>query len=338
MNNHIVHLLDKWFPDKDNFQWVLGTIYSTEGSSYRKAGSHMLFNDFGGKLGLLSGGCLESDLHRKANQALIENKALKICYDTSSEFDNGFNSGLGCGGIVNILLQPVNINNNYLNLESIYRSLKVNIPVIYRQKIPTGSICEVETGYAPAPLLSIINKNAASIEIVGGESWLISSFAPPPLLLVIGGGIDARPLVTIASQLGWQVIVADPRPTNARLEHFPSSQKIVKCKINELQNEPWLKYVDAAIVMSHNVEMDAKALRVLSGIALEYCALLGPSHRQDIVLREANISKADLAFKLAGPAGLDIGAELPESIALSILAECHAAIFNGNAKSLSQIL
>ena len=90
--------------------------------------------------------------------------------------------------------------------------------------------------------------------------------------------------------------------------------------------------------MSHNSGLDAEALIALKDKPLDYCALLGPSHRRDQVLDLAKISAGDLTCQLAGPAGLDIGAELPEGIALSILAECHAAMNMRNATSLSNLL
>lgn len=338
VNNHIFHLLNEWFPNRDKFRWVLGTVYATQGSSYRKAGSHMLFNDFGGKLGLLSGGCLESDLHRKANQALLENQAIKVRYDTSDEQDIDSKMGLGCGGIVDILLQPLHKENDYLHLEEVFHSLKANSAVIYKQKIPSAHKGNVATAFVEQSWFDFSDVKKATIEINNQEHWLISHFVPLPQLLVIGGGIDARPLVSMASQLGWETMVVDPRPANARVENFPDATNIEKCKPDEISTMSWLQHINAAVIMSHNVELDAGGLKALAHHPLSYCALLGPNHRQEQVLKKANLLKADLLFKLAGPAGLDLGAELPESIALSILAECHAAIFNGSAKSLSHIL
>ena len=95
------------------------------------------------------------------------------------------------------------------------------------------------------------------------------------------------------------------------------------------------KDVNAAILMSHNVTIDAHALHALAESPLHYMALLGPTHRKQQVMEQANINQTKMPFVFAGPAGLDIGGTLPESIALSILAECHGCLFDRNSKSMS---
>lgn len=338
MSNHIVHLLNVWYPIRDQYQWVLGSVYATQGSSYRKAGSYMLFNDAGQKYGLLSGGCLEADLHHKARQVMLENRALTLQYDTSDEDDINFILGLGCGGVVDILLQPINSTNNYLQLIGVWQLLKAHATVEYRQKIPIDKWGEAISTCSQQSKSANSKSNKAYLDKTSQENWLVSTISSNPHLLVIGGGIDARPLVAIAVELGWEVTVVDPRPANARLEHFPLANQIKKHRMSELANQAWLLHVNAAVIMSHSIDIDADALVALAKQKLDYCALLGPKHRQQQVLEKAKITKKTLSFKLAGPAGLDIGAELPESIALAILAECHAKIFKRNAHSLSNVL
>ena len=337
MSSHIKHLLHNWYPNKDQYQWVLGTIYQTQGSSYRKAGAHMLFNTCGEKFGLLSGGCLEADLQLKARQVLFENRALTVKYDTSDEDDINFSLGLGCGGVVDILLQPITAANNYLHLTKVYQQLEMQNLVEYRQKIPQEKWGDIENQFVEIQKPKLL-KNKSEIKNINNEQWLVSTLSPTPHLLIIGGGIDVKPLVTFAYHLGWETSLVDSRPANARREDFPLATRIRKNKLSQLTNETWMQDINAAIVISHNIEIDADALLTLSKQQLSYCALLGPLHRQEQILNKAKLTKEALAFKLAGPAGLNIGAELPESIALSIIAECHAALYKGSAKSLSNVL
>ena len=84
--------------------------------------------------------------------------------------------------------------------------------------------------------------------------------------------------------------------------------------------------VDAAVIMSHNVDIDAEGLSCCQNTGLNYVALLGPRHRYQQVLERAGLDEAALSCPVSAPAGLDIGGQLPESIALSILAECHAVL------------
>jgi len=147
--------------------------------------------------------------------------------------------------------------------------------------------------------------------------------------------MDARPLVSIAHELGWYVSVWDSRPANARREFFLSADKILNFPVEALRQYVVDKKVNAAVLMTHNIFLDAQALQQLHQANLQYLALLGPVNRRDKVFKEAQLNQADLSLPLAAPAGLDLGGELPEGIALSILAECHARLKQCEAASLS---
>ena len=318
MNNHIQHLLSIWSSQRDQCQWVLGTVYQTRGSAYRKAGSHMLFNDAGQYYGLLSGGCLERDLHKKAMSVLYKGAAITVHYDSTESDSEAYKLGLGCGGIVDILLQPILPENNYLNLSTLLYELENNRSVVYRQYIPKD-----DDGIILSDLGKASNTDTVCVEKNNGI-WLHSSISPLPNILIFGGGADARPLVSMASQMGWLVYLVDSRPANARYEHFPSATRIEYCKPNDVKSCSWYQSINAVIIMMHNTELDALALQTLCKLtpeSLNYCALLGPIHRKREVLEMALLGESELPFILSSPAGLDIGSELPEEIALSILAE-----------------
>ncbi|MFC6672815.1 XdhC family protein [Marinobacterium aestuariivivens] len=170
----------------------------------------------------------------------------------------------------------------------------------------------------------------------GDQQWLKTAIIPPPHLLLIGGGLDARPLVAMAHELGWQTSLWDPRPANARREHFMQAGLILDETVEALATYSQEQPVDAAVLMTHNIPLDAAALKSLQRAPLRYLALLGPASRRARVLEEAGLSEKTLDLPLAGPAGLDIGGELPESIALSILSECHAVLFQHSARPLNR--
>ncbi|MFB0981727.1 MAG: XdhC family protein, partial [Alteromonadaceae bacterium] len=172
----------------------------------------------------------------------------------------------------------------------------------------------------------------------GETDWLATPIVPEPHLLVIGGGIDARPLANMAQQLGWKVSLWDPRPANARKEYFSNVNHIIKGEANVLTDFVAEKDVNAAILMSHSVAIDAQALKALAETKIKYLALLGPNNRRQQVISQAEVEEKSLAFTFSGPAGLEIGGTLPESIALSILAECHASLFKKSARSISGVL
>jgi xanthine dehydrogenase accessory factor len=347
-SNHLSHLLAKWYPNRDQFDWVLATIYDTKGPCYRKSGAMMLFSSHGDQLGMLSGGCLESDISINARKVMQTGKPISVCYDGSDEDDLSFHLGIGCGGTVYIMLQQVNSDNDYLALTDVYHALKQRSSGYYYQSIidkKNGDKSPPSDAYFKAEYIDDIASSATIINKSVNKSidthWLANPVIPEPHLLVIGGGLDARPLVSIANQLGWRVSLWDPRPANARKEFFPTVNHIIKGDADLLTTFSAEMDVNAAVLMSHNIMIDTKALKALSQTKLQYLALLGPTNRRQQVITQANISselEASLPFIFAGPAGLDIGGTLPESIALSIMSECHASLYGKSANSMSQVL
>ncbi len=323
MANQLSELLDAWYPERDSCEWVLGTVYKTEGPCYRKAGAMMLFNSLGQQFGMLSGGCLESDIQVHARKVMQTGQALTLCYDGSDEDDLSFQLGIGCGGTVYIMLHPVNAGNGYQQLDRLHGALRKQGSGIYRQPIPDGR--ELPVAEFKADSVSKILDQPRIVE-QQRVNWLEARVEPEPHLLVVGGGIDARPVVAMAKTLGWQVSVWDPRPANARPEFFMAADSLLRCPVEALPEYVRQHRVSAVVLMSHNITMDATALMHLNGTGLGYMALLGPLNRKAQVLQRARLSEAELKQPLSGPAGFDIGGELPESIALSILSECHAVL------------
>ncbi|WP_232314541.1 XdhC family protein [Grimontia marina] len=207
--------------------------------------------------------------------------------------------------------------------------------------VSSRTALNIEANYIPSEKTHQLeaDKNTIGERLEEGDQrWLKTFIQPPTHLLVCGGGFDARPIVSLAHQLGWRVSLWDPRPSNARRDYFQSAHHILRdeaCTLGHFCNE---KNVDAAVVMTHSISLDASVLKSLTDTRLRYLALLGPTHRKEDVLQTAELQESQLPCKLAGPAGLQLGAALPEGIGLSILSECMAALHNSNAKSFSGIV
>lgn len=318
MSNQLSALLALWLQHRDETEWVLGTVYRTEGSAYSKAGTMMLINGKGQQFGLLSGGCIQADIARNARKAIVTGQTVMLVYDGSDEDDLSFRLGIGCGGTVYIMLQPVTTAND-LDLSSLHAALSLRHSGFYRQKIG-----DVISRFEPD---HVSGQSASWIENHEDGDWLVTPVLPEPHILVVGGGVDARPVVNIALEMGWQVTLVDPRSANARREHFPPASNILRTIDHSLATYVQEKRIEAAILMAHSVTIDARALAILSHAPLRYLAALGPRHRFADILQHAGIRTSDLPFAIASPAGLPIGGRLPESIALSILAGVHSALF-----------
>jgi len=339
MSNQLSHLLQQWYPNRDKYDWVLGTIYDHQGPCYRKAGAMMLFNSIGQQFGMLSGGCLESDISNNARKVMQSGNSIKLCYDGSDEDDMSFQLGIGCGGTVYIMLQLIKADNAYLGLDDVFHHLTARKSGVYHQRIADNTMLD-ESRFEPMLTTQIPNNAKLTKGSITPQAtdWLATPVMAEPHLLVAGGGLDARPMVAIAHQLGWRVSLWDPRPANARKEYFKTANHIIKGDEHKLSAFIQKNQIDAAVVMTHNINLDAKAVNALSTSSIRYLALLGPTHRKHQVLELANLLQSLVSFPVAGPAGLDIGGELPESIALSILSECHACLHGKSARSMSEVL
>ncbi len=328
MSHQQLDILNQWSPQRDSSQWVLGVVYSTAGSAYRKAGALMLFGSEGQQLGMLSGGCLESDLHSKARRVMHDKRSALVRYDGNDEDDMAFQMGIGCGGTVDIMLQVVEADNHYLGLTDVLNNLRQRISGYYDLAIGSGIPCESHSYHVSR---NTPNTDRAQLR----EHTLIVPYTPPPHLFVAGGGIDARPLVDIAHTLGWHISLWDPRPAHGRREHFQKVHHLLDGDEPHLQHFLASQPVDIAVVMSHSVSLDAQAVKCLSETSACYIGLLGPDHRMQQVLSSAGITKPEV---LAGPAGLSIGGTLPESIAMAILAEAQAKMAGRQGGSISGVL
>jgi xanthine dehydrogenase accessory factor len=333
MANRITQLLTYWTEDRDKHLWVLATIIQTDGSSYRKAGAMMLINDMGQYFGLLSGGCLESDIMRQARRCWDNKQNRIIEYDMREEEDLAWQLGIGCGGMVKILLQPVHADNDYLKLDEMSRHLELRQKVEYHQQIDEGfPLNQV------IPMMDLRQNITAHIRSNTKIDVFVQQLKPAPLLVVFGAGVDAKPVVSIAAELGWQVLLVDPRVGYAKVEFFPKASQIIRQSLATLHDVTWLRQIDAALILTHNIKLDAAALTLVQSSSAAYVGMLGPIHRTDRVLDIAMLTRKDLSKPLANPAGLRLGGELPESIALSMLSEVHAALEQADGLSISGVL
>lgn len=326
MTMQLSAMLATWSSRRDHEEWVLGTVFKTEGSSYRKPGAMSLISSGGEQLGLLSGGCLEADIRLNARKVMTSGIPLCIRYDGDDEDDLSYRLGIGCGGVVYVLLEPVSAQNSYQGLLEIQTALAHRQSGRLRQHIPQQGKPSLRSVFEADSVLTRKRERSVLTKI-DGEQWLSSHITPAPHLLIAGGGIDAQPMVFLANQLGWETTVWDPRPANARDEFFHMANHRLRCSAEELSRRVQELSINAAMVMTHSVPMDAQSLQALSGKGLDYVGLLGPVHRREEVFEEAGLIDSDFKPTINGPAGFDIGGELPESIALSVIAQCHNAIF-----------
>ncbi|TYK66225.1 XdhC family protein [Colwellia echini] len=338
MSNRLEQLLAKWQPQKSSLSWVLATIIETDGSSYRKQGAMMFINSLGQYFGLLSGGCLEADIMLKARKCWDTGNNLIVCYDMRDEDDLSWQLGIGCGGMVKILLQPITQASNWLHLEKLQTHLLAKKSCIYKQMISENTPDNTLTLFNQNELAQVSAQGTVTqASLTATEREFKHHIKPAPSIIIFGGGIDAVPVVKMAKILGWDVTVIDERVNYARATHFSEADNIIRQPIDSLTKATCLTNTDVIVIMTHNVMLDAKALKFVQGCKAKFVGLLGPTHRTKKVLEEAGLSYQQLSKTLSNPVGLNIGGELPESIALSILSEAHAVLEGKNGQTLMQM-
>jgi xanthine dehydrogenase accessory factor len=169
-----------------------------------------------------------------------------------------------------------------------------------------------------------------------GVEIFVTTLAPPPCLLLLGGGPDSRPVAELAVFLGWRVTVVDHRSAYLDARRFPAGTRLVESRAEDVSDAVRLDEHAAAIVMSHHLDSDLQYLRALAASPVPYVGLLGPAARREKLLADLGDPAPALRARLRAPIGLDIGGRSPESIALSIIGEVHAVLMGRGGRPFSE--
>jgi xanthine/CO dehydrogenase XdhC/CoxF family maturation factor len=317
---------------------VLVTVFETRGSTYSKAGAQMLLDGQGRFQGMLSGGCLEGDLAVRAAEAVASGSPQVVTYDLAQD-DELWGLGVGCDGLMRVLLQPLTADRQYEPFTTIAEIREGTEPRRFALVVdPDGDGIEagasvVESGdglrvfgvdarIAEALIGTDGNVGIATCK-VGERSIKVlrTTLEPARRILVLGAGMDAEPVVRMAAELGWRCTVVDHRDTYIERGSFDRAETLICTPAENLAAAVRLARFDAAIVMSHHLASDRDYLRQLAGTDIGYVGLLGPANRRNRLLAELGEEAGALDGRIHGPAGLDLGGRGAAAIALSIVAE-----------------
>lgn len=323
---------------------VLATVVKTFGSSYRLPGARLLLTQYGVRAGSISGGCLEEDLIKKA-WWLTENGPMIRRYDTTPDGEIAPTYGLGCNGIIHVLVERVQPGHApVFKLISDVRQQRRPAAIAHLiqpeqaagQRLIVDTNATVGANIADKAIASRLESEAKGaladrrsrvVSLHDGGEAFVEVLAPPIHLLVFGAGDDAIPVTRLARFAGWRVSVFDGRAHYARREKFPDANDVVRRPAGDLAGigmDAWT----VALLMSHSYSQDLENLGKLASQPLRYLGILGPSKRTEQLLADAQLETSVRPAELYGPMGLDIGADGPEQVALSVVAEIQA-VLNG---------
>jgi xanthine/CO dehydrogenase XdhC/CoxF family maturation factor len=334
---------------------ALATLVRTKGSSYRRPGARMVFLPSGAQWGTISAGCLETDVKARVLEVLRDGQPQVVAYDLGNELDLIWGTGMGCQGVAEILLEPIRpgVPAPWAELcagHLAHRRAGAQATVFgargthsfplgtrFLQPAPGGPIHPDGAELTPSLALAMAEvlrtgaSAASTFQVPGGAvDLLVEPILPPYALWIFGAGEHARPLARIAKGLGWTVGLVDHRPALATPERFPEADHILVGQPGECVRDLPLDARSAALVVSHVYDKDKEALGALLKAPLGYLGLQGNRRRSERLVRE--LAQEGLVLTPAQeaifhwPAGLDLGAEAPEAIALSMVAEAHAAL------------
>lgn len=342
---------------------VLATVVHIEGSAYRGPGARMLITEDGLLTGAISGGCLEGDVLRKAQQVMMEGKPMLITYDTTDEEEDAFGISLGCQGIIRILLEPLPAEKEITPislLRKITEARQASVIVTFfspdnqRHPMQGTRLCVMQDtvsikdempiddeAMATGITHALLNRRSAFIKYpaqtsAAGFTAFIEYIAPVPSLIIAGAGNDVLPLVQLAAVLGWDITLVDGRPAYANATRFPGCRISIARPGDALQHLTIDEHT-VILLMSHNYQYDKAILAEALKSNASYIGMLGPRKKKVRLLQELEeegiiLSDSDLA-RIYAPTGLDIGAETSEEIALAIIAEIKA-VFAGRPGTL----
>jgi xanthine dehydrogenase accessory factor len=364
---------------------ALATVVEIVGSAYRRPGAKLLLEDSGGTLGSVSGGCLEADVREVAKAVLETGTPSLRHYDTSGD-DAIWGLGLGCNGLVEILVQPAT-EGPLAALAGRLRALFAGdrtvalatavageagaagtahaataaggemgsiLAIDWREAGEAGeTAAEREVGPPAAgvhgslgsPELdrqvaerarALVAGGRSGVQAIAGHKVFFEVLPPPPHLLVCGAGDDARPLVAYAAEVGFRVTLLDHRPALLAPEWFPGAVRRVVARPEdpELVLPPAARSL--AVVKTHSLAHDREWVRRLLAAGLPYVGVLGPRARTEAILRDVQATAGGRPYadgaagadgareRVFGPVGLDLGADGPWQVAISIVAELLA--------------
>jgi xanthine dehydrogenase accessory factor len=326
---------------------AVATVLRVEGSSYRRPGARMLVDVHGRVGGSVSGGCLERNVISEAKAVLLDGRARLLAFDTTDQDDLAFGTSLGCLGKIWIGIEVLPANRPW--------PFEKLVGEIRQQRRPAALLTRIfdnEAGirFESTALFASPTANSPDFsEMLCGEiedvfrqkksrfvgkkmhgSTLIEWLEPPVALILFGAGPDVPPLVKLARNLGHEITVIDRRPDFALPEQFPQADRVLAAQPHQVSALLRPDARTVAVVMNHHYDTDRDVLRALVSLNLSYVAILGPRRRTERILTELQDAglfiPESVRATLHAPAGLDLGGESPEQIALAILAEIQASL------------
>ena len=336
--------LDLWQSQGEDI--ALATVVQVRRSAPRPPGARLCITRSGRMSGSVSGGCVEADVFERAMQVLDSGEPEVASYGIADEL--GFEVGLSCGGSIDVLIEPFDVDDQWEALRRCVENDEVAVhaiglapePLLGRKMVRLDASRSV--GTIAASIDDMLYDRSERLLQTGGTEVLtlpwqgqqaevyLEAFRPSPGLLIVGATHTAISLCRLATEVGFQVTVIDVRSALATPERFPDAKQLVHAWPEEALEQVPLNSYSSLVVLTHDPKFDIPALA--SGLRSDarYIGAQGSrvTHEgRKRQLRQHGFTEDDLA-RIRAPIGLDIGSRTPAELALSILAEVLAVQYN----------
>ncbi len=335
---------------------ALGTLVKVEGSAYRRIGARMYVSDNGNWVGGISGGCLEGDALKRAKIAILKNESSIVVYDTTEDDPHQIGVGLGCNGRIEVLFTPIDSNDDNNQIEflknitnrreatillqvlSIQDGNKNMLGKFYARENLSDLAKEIDIAQDEIlqKIATVIHRRKSRVYTFKNEKGaqyeiLVELIRPKIKLVCIGDNYDVNAFMGIANELGWEIHVAGKPRKFSKIIHRYAEKTY---SLEEAVNIEFDDYT-AVVMMSHDYKTDFNLLKKYLTKEIPYIGMLGPKKRflkmQEDLNDAGEIIDLDKLPNLFAPVGIDIGAESPEEIALSVAGEIIAVFRKRNA-------
>ncbi|MEM9928476.1 MAG: XdhC family protein [Bacteroidota bacterium] len=332
---------------------ALASVVNVEESSYRRIGARMLVRSSGLWIGGISGGCLEGDALRRSQQAIFKGQPSKVVYDTMDDDKNQIGVGLGCNGRIEVLFTPIDPNDKTNEIEQL-KTITAAVSPSVMLKVIDGPVesdllgqkllvaesagiinfCDLNPIQLGEMVQEVQERRKSKVYLMGSEGEqvkvLVEFIRPETRLIIVGDNYDVGAMLGIAHELGWESYLVG-RAKKMTRQMFKLARKVVEYE--DADQLPVNAYT-AVLMMSHDYNWDKTILPILARKQPGYMGMLGPKKRY-LKMRDdlEEINLDNIPF-LHSPTGLEIGAESPNEIALSIAAEVVAFMRNKPGSSL----
>ena len=328
---------------------ALATVVRVRGSAYRHEGAKLVVAEDSSTAGNVSGGCLEQDVREVALEVIRKGESELRSYCSSADEIAAWDLGVGCEGQVDVYVERAEARPRERALLDGRRSFVVCTLLDGKGErgkgkrvvvTPDGVDGDLGSGdvnrKATTRARELLEAGESGIHEIGGRSIFFDVLVPPPQLVVLGAGDDARPLVRFAADVGFRVVVVDRRPGYLTRERFPGAAALVESAGDELDAVLPLDAECYAVVMNHNFADDQAYVRALMKTPVAYVGMLGPRQRTERILRNLAAEGPMDEARVYGPVGLDIGTDGAEQVALAVIAEILAVRSGRRARSLRE--